>query len=71
MTETRPVSLQLIDLNGQVAYERKAVTGDKLSIDVSGYKSGVYVLVVQTRAAGGGIRAGSGSKVAKWRVVIQ
>ena len=61
--QTSPVDIQLVDVNGQVAYERKAVTGDALSIDVSGYKSGVYVLVVQTRAAGG-------SKVVEWRVVI-
>ena len=62
--QTSPVALQLIDVNGQVVYERKAASGDKLSIDVSGYKSGVYVLVVQTDAA-------NGSKAAKWRVVIK
>ena len=58
-----PVSLQLTDVNGQVVYERKAVTGDKLSIDVSGYNSGVYVLVLQTRD-------GRGSKVVKQKVII-
>ena len=58
------MAIQLVDINGQVAYERKAVTGDKLSLDVSGYRSGVYVLVVQTLAT-------KGSKVAKWRVVIR
>ena len=61
---TNPVDIQLVDVNGQVAYEGKAVTGDELSIDVSGYKTGVYVLVLQTRATGG-------SKVAEWRVMIQ
>ena len=55
-----PVNLQLTDAKGQVVYERKAVTGDKLSIDVSGYKSGVYVLVLR-----------SGGKVAKRKVVVK
>ena len=55
-----PVSLQLTDKNGQVVYERKAVTEDELSIDVSGYKSGVYVLVLE-----------SGGKVTKRKVVIR
>ena len=54
------VSLQLVDVNGQVAYERKAVTGNKLSIDISGYRSGVYVLVLR-----------SGNKVAQRKVVIR
>ena len=62
--QTRPVALQLVDVNGQVVYERKAVTTDELSIDVSVYRSGVYVLALQTPA-------GKGSKVAKWRVMIK
>ena len=62
--QTHPVDIQLIDVNGQVIYERKAATGDKLSIDVSGYRSGVYVLVVRTRAA-------TDSKVAKRKVMIK
>ena len=53
-------SLQLTDVNGQVVYEQEAVTSDELSIDVSGYKSGVYVLVLS-----------SGSKVEKQKVVIK
>ena len=57
--QTRPVALQLVDANGQVVYEQEAVTGDELSIDVSGYRSGVYVLVVS-----------SGSKAEKRKVVI-
>ena len=57
--QTLPVSVQLTDVNGQVVYEQEAVTGDALSIDVSGYRSGVYVLVVSR-----------GSKIAKRKVVI-
>ena len=55
-----PLAIQLTNVNGQVVYERKAVTGDKLSLDVSGYKSGVYVLVLE-----------SGGKVTKRKVVIR
>ena len=55
-----PVNLQLTDVNGQVVYEQEAITSDKLSIDVSGYKSGVYVLVLE-----------SGGKVEKRKVVIK
>ena len=55
-----PVNLQLTDVNGRVVYERKAVTDDELSIDVSGYKSGVYVLVLE-----------SGGKVEKRKVMIK
>ena len=62
--QTLPVSLQIVDINGQVVYKQEAVTGDELSLDVSGYKSGVYMLVLRTRAT-------KGSKVAKWRVVIK
>ena len=58
--QTSPVSLQLVDVNGQVVYERNTVKGDELNIDVSGYKSGVYVLVLR-----------SGGKVEKRKVVIQ
>ena len=58
--QIRPLDIQLVDVNGQVAYERKAVTSDKLSIDVSGYRSGVYLVLLT-----------SGSKVAKWRVAIK
>ena len=58
--QTRPVALQLTDVNGQVVYEKNAVTGDELSIDVSGYKSGVYVLVLE-----------SGSKVEERKVMIK
>ena len=58
--QTRPVALQLTDVNGQVVYEKNAVTGDELSIDVSGYKSGVYVLVLE-----------SGGKVEKRKVMIK
>ena len=54
-----PVALQLTDVKGQIVYERKAVTTDELSIDVSGYESGVYMLVVE-----------SGGKVAKRKVVV-
>ena len=61
--QTSAVDIQLVDVNGQVVYERKAVTGDELSIDVSGYKSGVYVLVVES--------GGSGTRVAKRKVVIR
>ena len=53
------VSLQLVDTKGQVVYERNAVTRHELSIDVSGYRSGVYVLVLR-----------SGSKVVHRSVVI-
>ena len=58
--QIRPLDIQLVDVNGQVAYECKAVTSDKLSIDVSGYRSGVYLVLLT-----------SGSKVAKWRVAIK
>ena len=58
--QTLPVSVQLVDVNGQVAYEQEPVTGDKLSIDVSGYRSGVYVLVLR-----------SGGKAVQRKVVIQ
>ena len=54
------VSLQLVDTKGQVVYERNAITRDELSIDVSGYRSGAYVLVVE-----------SGSKVEKRKLVIK
>ena len=57
--QTRPLALQLIDVNGQVVYEQDAVTSDELSLDVSGYRSGVYVLVLS-----------SGSKVVQRKVVI-
>ena len=53
-------SLQLVDVNGQVVYEQEAITTNELSLDVSGYKSGVYVLVLE-----------SGGKVEKRKVVIQ
>ena len=56
--QTSPVDIQLVDVNGQVVYERNTVTGDELSIDVSGYRSGVYVLVLE-----------SGGKVTKRKVV--
>ena len=62
--QTSPVDIQLVDVNGQVVYEQDAVATNKLSIDVSGYRSGVYALVLQTRAAG------SGSKVVKRRKVV-
>ena len=58
--QTLPVSVQLVDVNGQVVYQQEAVTGNELSIDVSGYRSGVYVLVVE-----------SGSKVTKRKVMIR
>ena len=32
--QNRPVALQLTDVNGQVVYEREAVTSDELSLDV-------------------------------------
>ena len=64
------IDIQLVDVNGQVAYERKAVTGDALSIDVSHIKEGLYVLVVQTPAANLP-RLGVEAKVAKWRVMIK
>lgn len=57
--QSRPVTLQLIDVNGQVVYEKNAVTTNELSIDVSGYKSGVYVLLL------------SSGKVEKRKVVIR
>ena len=60
LNQTSPVDIQLVDVNGQVAYERKAASGHELSIDVSGYKSGVYVLVLE-----------SGSKLEKRKVVIK
>ena len=46
--QIRPVDIQLVDVNGQVVYEQEAVTGNELSIDVSGYRSGVYVLVLES-----------------------
>ena len=55
-----PVNLQLTDVNGQVVYEKNAVTTNELSIDVSGYRSGVYVLVLE-----------SDGKVTKRKVVIK
>ena len=58
--QTSPVNIQLTDVNGQVVYEQEAVTSDELSIDLSGYRSGVYVLVLE-----------SGSKVEKRKVVIR
>ena len=58
--QTRPVALQLVDVNGQVVYEQEAVTTNELSLDLSGYKSGVYVLVLE-----------SGSKAVKQKVVIK
>ena len=58
--QTLPVDIQLVDVNGQVVYERKAVTGDELSIDVSAYRSGVYVLVLE-----------SDGKIEKRKVVIR
>ena len=58
--QTRPVAIQLTDVNGQVVYEQEAATTNELSIDVSDYKSGVYVLVLS-----------SGGKVAKQKVVIR
>ena len=57
--QTSPVDIQLVDVNGQVVYEQEAITSDELSIDVSGYKSGVYMLVLE-----------SGSKAVKRKVVI-
>ena len=56
------VALQITDVNGRVVYERKAVTGDELSIDVPCYKSGVYLLVLRTCAD---------SKVVKRKVVVR
>ena len=58
--QTSPVDIQLVDIDGKVAYERKAVTGNELSIYVSGYKRGVYVLVFS-----------NGSKVEQRKVVIR
>ena len=63
------VTIQLVDANGQVVYERNTVKGDELSIDVSGYRSGVYVLVLQTRAAGGG--SGSDGKAVQRKVMFK
>lgn len=64
--QTLPVAIRLVDVNGQVVYKREAVTGNALSIDVSGYKSGMYVLVLRTRAAGG-----SGGKAVQRKVMIK
>ena len=58
--QSLPVSVQLTHVNGQVVYEQEAITSDELSLDVSGYRSGVYVLVLS-----------SGSKVEKRKVVIR
>ena len=57
--QTKPVDIQLFDANGKPVYESKSAVGSQLSLDVSGYKSGVYVLVLE-----------SGSKVVKRKIVI-
>lgn len=59
--QTKPVNIQLIDANGKPVYESKSTVGNQLSLDVSGYKSGVYVLVLR----------GGGSKVVKRKIVIR
>lgn len=58
--QTKPVDIQLVDANGKPVYESKSAVGSRLSLDVSGYKSGVYVLVLE-----------SGSKVVKRKIVIR
>ena len=58
--QTKPVEVQLVDANGQSVYKGKSAVDSQLSLDVSGYKSGVYVLVLE-----------SGSKVMKRKVMIR
>ena len=55
---TEPIDIQLANISGQVVYEQR-VEGAQLTIDVSDYKSGVYLLVVR-----------SGSKAKKEIVIL-
>ena len=41
---TTPVDIQLTDVNGQVLYQQVKVKEDRVSLDVSGYQEGVYLL---------------------------
>ena len=58
--QTKPIDIQLVDANGKSVYKGKSAVGSQLSLDVSGYKSGVYVLVLR-----------SDSKVVKRKVMIR
>ena len=41
-----PMDVQLTDINGQAIFERVGVTTSQIGIDVSGYASGVYIVVL-------------------------